>query len=284
MSAAPPEAPDAPLKETEAQYQDATSAARVPPGALAGARKVLHYAAMPVFLVIVVGGLALWVGAQELDAIEGRELSLDAILSETRRHLLLTLLSTFFVLILAVPLGIVATRPGTRRLAPALIGLGNAGQAIPSLGLLALIFYAFRTNPSLPSTGIVPVVAALTVYSFLPILRNTMVGLDAVNRDVLEAGQGMGMSKRQVLTRLELPLAVPVILAGVRTALVLNVGTATLAFLFAAGGLGSIIFSGFQLARTPVLVTGAVLTAVLALLIDYLGGLVEEWLTPRGLD
>lgn len=284
MSAAPPEAPDAPLKETEAQYKDATSAARVPPGALAGARKVLHYAAMPVFLLIVVGGLALWVGGQELDAIETRELSLDPIISETRRHVLLTLLSTFFVLILAVPLGIVATRPGTRRLAPALIGLGNAGQAIPSLGLLAIIFFAFRTNPALPSTGIVPVVAALTVYSFLPILRNTMVGLDAVNRDVLEAGQGMGMSKRQVLTRLELPLAVPVILAGVRTALVLNVGTATLAFLFAAGGLGSIIFSGFQLARTPVLVTGAVLTAVLALLVDYIGGLVEEWLTPRGLN
>ena len=284
MSAAPPEAPDAPLRETEAQYQDATSAARVPPGALAGARKVLHYAAMPVFLLIVVGGLALWVGGQELDAIETRELSLDPIISETRRHLLLTLLSTFFVLILAVPLGIVATRPGTRRLAPALIGLGNAGQAIPSLGLLAIIFFTFRTNPALPSTGIVPVVVALTVYSFLPILRNTMVGLDAVNRDVLEAGQGMGMSKRQVLTRLELPLAVPVILAGVRTALVLNVGTATLAFLFAAGGLGSIIFSGFQLARTPVLVTGAVLTAVLALLVDYIGGLVEEWLTPRGLN
>jgi osmoprotectant transport system permease protein len=284
MSAAPPEAPDAPLEETEDKYRDAMQGEHVRPGALHGARKVVHYAAMPVFLVIVVGGLALWVGGQELDAIEGRELALDAIISETRRHLLLTVISTVLVLFLAVPLGIVATRPGTRRLAPAIIGLGNAGQAIPSLGLLALIFFAFRTNPALPSTGIVPVVAALTVYSFLPILRNTMVGLEAVNRDVLEAGQGMGMSKRQVLTRLELPLAVPVILAGVRTALVLNVGTATLAFLFAAGGLGSIIFSGFQLARTPVLVTGAVLTAALALLIDYIGGLVEEWLTPRGLD
>jgi osmoprotectant transport system permease protein len=284
MSAAPPEAPDAPQQETEDQYRDATQAERVRPSTIRGARAFLHYAAMPIFLAVVIAVLALWVNGQELDPIETRELALDSIISETRRHIVLTVISTFLVLILAVPLGIVATRPGTRRLAPAIIGLGNAGQAIPSLGLLAIIFFLFRENPALPSTGIVPVVVALTVYSFLPILRNTMVGLDAVNRDVLEAGQGMGMSKRQVLTRLELPLAVPVILAGVRTALVLNVGTATLAFLFAAGGLGSIIFSGFQLARTPVLVTGAVLTAVLALLIDYIGGLVEEWLTPAGLD
>lgn len=284
MSAAPPEAPDAPQATADEQSATATQAVRPRAGGEPIWRRVVHYGAMPLFLVIVVAGLALWVGGQELDAIETRELSVDVILVETRRHVVLTLISTFLVLILAVPLGIVATRPGTRRLAPAIIGLGNAGQAIPSLGLLAIIFFAFRTNPALPSTGIVPVVVALTAYSFLPILRNTMVGLEAVNRDVLEAGQGMGMSKRQVLNRLELPLAVPVILAGVRTALVLNVGTATLAFLFAAGGLGAIIFSGFQLARTPVLVTGAVLTAVLALLIDYIGGLVEEWLTPAGLD
>lgn len=280
----PTQEADAPQRQ-EPEDQTATEVARrVLPGTLHGWKKFLHYAAMPIFLVVVVGLLALWVGGQELDPIETRELSLDVILSETRRHIYLTVVSTFLVLILAVPLGIVATRPGTRRLAPAIIGLGNAGQAIPSLGLLAIIFFLFRTNPALPSTGVVPVVVALTAYSFLPILRNTMVGLEAVNRDVLEAGQGMGMSKRQVLTRLELPLAVPVILAGVRTALVLNVGTATLAFLFAAGGLGAIIFSGFQLARTPVLVTGAVLTAVLALAIDYIGGLVEEWLTPAGLD
>jgi osmoprotectant transport system permease protein len=149
--------------------------------------------------------------------------------------------------------------------------------------MLALLFYLFRVTPGLPSTGTFPVVVALVGYSFLPILRNTMVGLEQVDRSVLEAGKGMGMSNARVLRRLELPLAVPVILAGVRTALVLNVGTATLAFLFGGGGLGQTIQTGFQLRRTPVLITGAVLVAVLALLIDYLAGLIEEKLTPKGL-
>jgi osmoprotectant transport system permease protein len=246
-------------------------------------QKVVHYAGIPTLVFLALLGLYIWLTGQELDSIEARNITLDNILGQTRRHVVLTVLSTFFVVILAVPTGIIATRPGTRRIAPVVIGLGNAGQAIPSLGLLAIIYFAFRTIPALPSTGIVPVVTALVAYSFLPILRNTMVGLEGVNRDVLEAGKGMGMSQRQVLSRIELPLAIPVMLAGVRTALILNVGTATLAFLFGGGGLGFIIFTGFNLKRTPVLVTGAVIAACLALIVDYIGGLIEEWLTPRGL-
>ncbi len=245
--------------------------------------KLIHYFGMPLFLALVVVLLYFWVAGQELDSIETRTLTLDNLLGQTQQHLTLTLYSTFFVLLLAVPLGILATRPRLRRYAPVVIGLGNAGQAIPSLGLLALLFYLFRTQAALPSTGTFPVVVSLVGYSFLPILRNTMVGLDQVDRFVLEAGRGMGMSNRRVLGRIELPLAVPVVLAGVRTALVLNVGTAALAFLFGGGGLGETIFAGFQLRRTAVLITGAVLVAVLALLVDYVAGLVEEKLTPRGL-
>lgn len=244
---------------------------------------ILKYAAMPVALLLVLVGLYFWVGSQELDSIEARTLTRTNLVEQTIQHIMLTGYSTFFVLLLAVPLGILATRPSTRRIAPLVIGLGNAGQAIPSLGLLALLFYMFRTVPFLPSTGTFPVVVALIGYSFLPILRNTMVGLQQVDRSVLEAGRGMGMSNTGVLWRLELPLAVPVILAGVRTALVLNVGTAAFAFLFAAGGLGETIFAGFQLRRTVVLFTGAVLVAVLALLIDYIAGILEKVLSPKGL-
>ncbi|MBW3657981.1 MAG: ABC transporter permease [Actinobacteria bacterium] len=238
---------------------------------------------MPLFLGAVLAGLYVWVQSQPLGDVARRRLTADILLAQTREHVWLAFVSTAIVLVLAVTLGIVATRPGTRRLAPYLVNLGNAGQAIPSLGLLALLFFAFREIPVLPSTGRVPVVTALVAYSFLPILRNTMVGLDQVDRSMLEAGRGMGMSNWEVLRRIELPLAVPVILAGVRTALVLNVGTATLAFLFGGGGLGQTIFQGFQLNRDPILVTGAVLTAVLALFIDYLAGLAEEQLTPEGL-
>jgi len=245
--------------------------------------RVVHYLGMPVFLALVLGGLYLWIQGVELDVIEARQLRRDVLTAQTIQHVRLTLYSTAIVLALAIPLGIVATRPGTRRIAPFVVGLGNAGQAIPSLGLLALIFFVARQTTLLPSTGTVPVVAALVGYSFLPILRNTMVGVDQVDRSILEAGRGMGMSSWLVLRRIELPLAVPVILAGVRTALVLNIGTATLAFLFGGGGLGLTIRQGFSLQRLPLLVTGAVLASVLALFVDWLAGLVEERLTPRGL-
>jgi osmoprotectant transport system permease protein len=244
---------------------------------------IVRYVVMPLVLLTVLGALYVWVQGLELDSIESRQLRREVLVGQTIQHIRLTVYSTVIVLALAIPLGILATRPATRRYAPIVIGLGNAGQAIPSLGLLALIFFVARTTPLLPSTGTVPVVAALVGYSFLPILRNTMVGLDQVDRAVLEAGRGMGMSNLLVLRRIELPLAVPVILAGVRTALVLNVGTATLAFLFGGGGLGRTIFQGFGLQRLPMLVTGAVLVSVLALFVDWLAGIVEEQLTPKGL-
>ncbi|MEX2551269.1 MAG: ABC transporter permease [Nitriliruptoraceae bacterium] len=272
----PPDATDAQRRQ-RARDEDAAGAKRE------DRARLVHYLGMPLFLTAVVLALFLWVNGQELDSIESRTLTMNQLLGQVQQHITLTLYSTFFVLLLAVPLGILATRPKLRRYAPVVIGLGNAGQAIPSLGLLALLFYIFRTQPALPSTGTFPVVVSLVGYSFLPILRNTMVGLDQVDPFVLEAGRGMGMSNPRVLRSLELPLAIPVVLAGVRTALVLNVGTAALAFLFGGGGLGETIFAGFQLRRTPVLLAGAILVAVLALLVDYLAGLIEEWLRPKGL-
>jgi osmoprotectant transport system permease protein len=126
-------------------------------------------------------------------------------------------------------------------------------------------------------------IIALVVYSVLPVLRNTMVGLQQVDYSLVEAGRGMGMTRLGVLMRIELPLAVPVILAGVRTALVINVGTATLATFVDGGGLGELINNGLRLSRQPVVLTGGVLTAVLALFIDWLAGITEEVLRPRGL-
>lgn len=254
-----------------------------PDGDRSPLRATLRYAAMPTFLLATLLALYVYVSGQELDSVESRVLVDSFLIEKVLEHLKLAFISTVMVLLLAVPLGIVATRPGRRRIAATIVGLGNAGQAIPSLGLLALLFFALRPVPFISSTGTVPVVIALTAYSFLPILSNTMVGIQQVDTNILEAARGMGMSPRQVLRRLELPLAVPVILAGVRTALVINIGTAALAFLFGGGGLGEVIFRGYQLNRTPVLLVGAVLTAVLALFVDYLAGIVEERLTPAGL-
>ena len=233
--------------------------------------------ALPLLLALVC--LALWryVGTQELDSIEARSLNAGTIAQTTVRHVALTSVSTALVVSLAVPLGILLTRPFTRRIRGPLLTVANIGQAVPTIGVLALLAVAFFF------LGFWAAVVGLVAYAVLPVLRNTMVGLEAVDAAVLEAGKGMGLSSGQVLRRLELPLAVPVILAGIRTALVINVGTATLAAYINGGGLGTLIVAGFSTNRFLVSLTGAVLTAVLALLVDHLAGIAEDVLKPKGL-
>jgi osmoprotectant transport system permease protein len=217
-----------------------------------------------------------YVQDQDLDRIELASLNAPMIRQRLVEHLQLTGVSTFFVVVVAVPLGIMLTRPPIRRIAPLLLGLANMGQAIPSIGILVLLAITV-------GIGFGPAVYALVIYATLPVLRNTMVGLDQVDRSLIEAGRGMGLTARAVLWRIELPLAVPVMLAGIRTALVINVGTATLATFIGAGGLGWIINQGNVHGRTPVLLTGSVLTAVVALALDWLAGVVEDLLRPKGL-
>jgi osmoprotectant transport system permease protein len=156
------------------------------------------------------------------------------------------------------------------------VNVANIGQGLPSIGVLALLAIFF-------GLGFRYALVGLVAYAFLPVLRNTMVGLRQVESAVIEAGRGMGMSKNAVLFRIELPLAVPIMLAGIRTALVITIGTATLATFIGAGGLGALIETGISLNRTPVLVTGAVLTSVLALFVDWLAGVAEDILRPKGL-
>lgn len=184
--------------------------------------------------------------------------------------------STVLVVAIAVPLGIVLTRPSMRRIAPSVLAVANAGQALPAYGLLVIFLL-------LLGQGLTTVIWALVLYALLPVLRNTMVGLDNVDRSIIEAGRGMGMTKRNALTRIELPLAVPVIIAGIRTAMTINIGMATLAFLIGGGGLGITISSGLKLQQNPVLLVGAGMVALLALTFDWIGAVMERFLKPRGL-
>ena len=238
--------------------------------------KTLRYLGMPIFLGLVCLGLYLYIGSQDLDSIERRQINADVITARLIEHIQLTAISTVIVVVLAVSTGILLTRPFARRLAPVIVGVTNIGQAIPSIGLLALLVFIWRF-------GFWPAVVALVAVSFLPILRNTMVGLQQVAPFHIEAARGTGMTKLAVLFRIELPLAVPVILSGVRTALIINVGSAALATFVNAGGLGSLIDTGNRLGRTSILLTGSILTAVLALFIDWLGSVVEDLLRPKGL-
>jgi osmoprotectant transport system permease protein len=213
---------------------------------------------------------------RELSSGEASRLRFDSIMGNLGEHLKLTVVSTILVLAIAVPLGILLTRPFARLLTPPVIALGNIGQAVPSIGLIVLMAILWNI-------GFWPVVVALVAYTVLPVLRNTMVGLRQVDASVIESARGMGMTKAAVLTRIELPLAVPIIMAGLRTALTINVGTATLGAFVGAGGLGELIVAGFIQNRQLILVVGAILVAVLALLIDYLASIAEDVLRPRGL-
>lgn len=231
---------------------------------------------IPAFVVVVFAAWLWWRATADLDSIATRQLAGKTILSAVESHVRVSLVATLFVLLLAIPLGVAMTRPGLRAAAPVVVGIANIGQAAPAIGLVVLFAIWF-------DIGFWTAVWAFTLYGVLPVLRNTIVGLQGVDPTLVEAAQGMGMSKVGVLLRIELPLAVPVIMAGVRTALVLVVGTATFATFINAGGLGDLIQTGITLYRTDVLVSGAVLTALLALVIEWLGRLLEAFTKPRGL-
>ncbi|HET7326933.1 MAG TPA: ABC transporter permease [Nocardioidaceae bacterium] len=239
-------------------------------------RSLAGYLFMPVLLTVVLLIVVWWVSSTDLGFTAQRRLSMDSALTRGWRHIQLTIVSTAGVLAIAVPVGILLTRPFARRITPSAIAVFNIGQGVPSIGLIALFALWW-------AIGFWPAVVALIAYSALPVLRNTMVGLEQVDPSVIESARGMGMTRLAVLARIELPLAIPVMMAGVRTALVINVGTATLATFIGAGGLGEIINAGIVSGNELITVVGSVLTAVLALLIDYLAGIAEDHLRPRGL-
>lgn len=230
----------------------------------------------PVFFVIMAFAVgAVWVYS-DFDTTIGRILAWERLSDNIVAHISMTFWSTLLVVVIAIPLGIFITRPAYRRFATPVLTFANSGQAIPAFGLLVLFAGAF-------GTGQRTAIYAFTVFALLPVLRNTMVGLQQVDQSVIEAGRGMGLSKRQALFQIELPLSVPVILAGIRTALVINVGMATLGFLIGAGGLGEPIGAGLQLRRDAAVFIAGGMVAALALLVDFVAAVAERYLRPKGI-
>jgi osmoprotectant transport system permease protein len=228
---------------------------------------------------IVVVGLAVvfgYLSTQTLDSVEQRTINVDTIVGRLGEHLYLTAASTLVVIILAIPLGIWLSRPGLRRVQPVFLAVSGFLQALPPFGVIILI--AFSPLGLSATSAIV----ALVLASFLPVVTNTVVGLRQVDRAMIEAARGVGMSAGQTLRQVELPLAVPVMVAGVRVALVLNVGTATLATYIGAGGLGTIIDGSLRLGRPTATLVAAALVAALALIIDWLAGVAEFLVARRG--
>lgn len=228
--------------------------------------------------VLLAGTVALyfWVQTRELDSVERRILTSSQIVTAIRQHLVLVGASTLVVLLIAVPLGILLSRPAARRIAPLVQTVVVAAQSIPSFGLIVLFALTL-------GLGAQYAIYALIISALLPVLSNTVAGLEQIDFELKEAASGIGLTRGQVLRRVELPLAVPVVLAGLRTAIVWNVGTATVAAFAGAGGLGSIILVGLIQNRDVVTIVGATLTAFLAILLDHVARLAQDYLTPQGL-
>src|SRR5256885_1838214 len=197
----------------------------------------------PLALAAVAVGVVVW-AHRGADAAEVGVLATGQLALRIRQHVALCAVSTGLAVATAVPAGVAATRPGWRRLAPPLLFVANVGQSVPTIAVLALAF-------SVTGIGFRTAVIGLWAYSLLPVLRNTVAGLAGVDPAIVEAARGMGMSPAEVLLRVELPLAWPVVVAGVRTAAVVNVGTAALATFVGAGGVCALRTEGLYKPRGP---------------------------------
>ncbi|KAF0846852.1 ABC transporter permease [Nocardia caishijiensis] len=231
----------------------------------------------PLIIAVIGIGYVLWYRASTFTATEQASLGWANLRTTIVEHVRLTVVATLIVVVVAIPLGIALTRPALRRFEPVAVNIANIGQAAPAVGLLVLFTFWL-------GTGFRTAVVGLVVYAILPILQNTIVGLRQVDQRTIEASRGIGYSGLRTLVQVELPLAVPVILNGVRTALVILVGTATLSTFIGATSLGTLITTGVTLFLPKLLISGAVLVGLLALVIDWLGRLVELAATPRGIS
>jgi osmoprotectant transport system permease protein len=191
----------------------------------------------------------------------------DKLLTQTLEHIGLTFISLLIAVVIGLPLGVFIARK--KQFSGTVLGIAGVLQTIPSIALLGFMI-------PLLGIGAKPAIVALFLYALLPIIRNTFTGITGVDASVKEAALAMGMSLKQVLFKVELPLAMPVILAGIRTATVINVGVATLASYIAAGGLGEFIFGGISLNNSNMILAGAIPAALLAILFDFLLSIVQK--------
>lgn len=190
------------------------------------------------------------------------------------QHIELTLLAVFIAVIIGIPLGILVTK--IKKLSKPIIGAANVVQAIPSLALLGFLIPAL-------GIGSKPAIVMVVLYSLLPIVKNCYTGLINIEKDILEAAKGMGMTDNQILIKVQLPLAMPIIMAGIRISAVTAVGLMTIAAFIGAGGLGQMVFTGVQTVNNNMILSGAIPACILALLMDFIIGLLEKKVVPKGI-
>lgn len=223
------------------------------------------------FSIAIILLLALLVWGIGIDTLKSRQVDL---LYLGQQHLILVLTSMFFALLVGIPSGILLSRPAARGIAEYVMQIFNIGNTLPPLAVLALAMVII-------GIGDMPAIVALFLASLLPIVRNTWAGLSSVPSSLIEAANGIGMTKWQRLRQVEIPNAWPVILSGIRIATAINVGTAPLAFLIGASSYGELIFPGIYLNDFPTLILGATATALFALILDSLLARLGRVLSPH---
>jgi osmoprotectant transport system permease protein len=236
-----------------------------------------------IILLVILLGLTVWITSLGRIGVSSA-FTYDDILIATKDHLVLVFLPVLAAVVICVPLGILGTRPGFTRMAPGIIGIGNVGQSIPSLAIIAIMatlpfslgFFHFGFNFG---TAIV----ALFIYGMLPILRNSYTSMKNITPAIIESARGMGMTRWQIMWKIEWPLAIPVIMTGIRVATIVTVGTAELAALIGVHSLGWITLAGVYSGEPLIILQGAAPTAFLAISLGYILERIENWITPKGL-
>jgi len=206
----------------------------------------------------------------------------DKILEWTLQHLYIILVANAMAVVFGLLIGIIISGKGRERLADSVIYFASIMMTVPSLALYGILMGLLNAI-ALPSIGFLPVVIALTLYGLLPIIRNTYTAIVGVDPAIIEAGKGMGMSEGQILWKVKMPLAVPVIMAGLRQAIVMNIGIAAIGSYIGAGGLGQPIFRGIANYRVDLIIVGAVCVSLLAIIIDLVMSRLEWAVTPKGI-
>jgi osmoprotectant transport system permease protein len=239
--------------------------------AMAPGRSTLPYIALGAIALAIAWGL--YASGLATDILRYKK----DIVYLARQHLVLVAISGSLAIVFGIAVGIWLSRPWMARWSDGVIQAVNMVTSIPTLGKLALMM-------SLLGIGPLPAIVGLWIATLLPIIRNTYEGIRAVPAHMVDAARGMGMSSNEILKRVELPNALFVIFAGVRTAMAVNVGTAPIAFLIGGGGLGELIFTGIDLQEHGMMLAGAIPTALLAVAVDFLFGQAQYWLVPRGVN
>ena len=201
----------------------------------------------------------------------------DRIISALEVHILIFCISLTFSIVIGVAISIFVTQEGREKIGRIILSIMGAAQSVPSLVIIALIFIFV-------GIGIKPAIIALVIYGLVPIIFNTTSGILSVRQNIIEAGKGMGLTQNQLLWKVKIPIALPVIMGGIRSSATIIIGSTTVAAVIGGGGLGDFIFIGLKLQKPEMLISGAITVSLLAIIVDYIMAMIEKKVVPRGLQ